>query len=369
MAFFAAGPGYSPAEMGGMWGRTPQTQGLDYLITNFMRSDTPTGIGTAAWSAPPQMWQGLLQAIRDGKVVVSDPQAWEMLAEKVPGTTPQTVGGAALTGAQPGAGGGGASGTDSALQDYYATITANAQAEQAARLAYQDWMMRTQDDRLAFEKANEAYRQTFEQAQFQYKKAQDQWALQQSAGFYEVDGQRQQTLAGVAQEAGLSGYYNGKPTFAREQHQDSTMMGLLGLGANLRGPANYSAYLRTLGSTPQGMRDVVNAAAGRYQMPGTSGATPGATYDPATVQSLLKDVTTGGASQQQEWSQALSGGLPAANQLNLRNYGLMSPSQKAMLLSAYEGSGQDPSDVQHQIEQSRPLGAAGGGGQTGTYRF
>ena len=523
MAFFAAGPGYSPSELGALWGKEPKTAGLDYIVTNFMRSDTPTGIGTAAWSAPQQMWLGLLDAIRRGVVVVSDPQAWEMLAEKVPGTTPQSVGGAALTGAQPGAGGGGTSGTDQALQDYYATLTANAQAMQAAQLAYQDWSMRTGDDRLAFEKANEAYRQTFEQAQFAYKQKQDLWNLQQSAGFYEVDGQRTPTLAGIAQQAGLTGYYNGAPTFAREQHQDSTMMGLLGLQANLRGPENYGQYLKVLGSTPQGMRDVVNAAAGRYTLPGTSGVTPGAQPTPVSLQSLLRDVTSGGYGAQAggapgwapppqgwgtagapgagggteyaggtpgfyppppertadganyaggtpgfyppppertadganyaggtpgfyppppertadgmnyaggtpgfypapdpsqkrrprtgrttpgaprasarrprsarwlavlgappaaggggaapaggiqgEWAQALSGGLPNPNQFNLKNYTRMSPTQRAMLLSAYESQGWEKADVQHMIQQSSPLGAVGTGGQTGTYRF
>ena len=115
------------------------------------------------------------------------------------------------------------------------------------------------------------------------------------------------------------------------------------------------------------MRDVVNAAAGRYTMPGTSGATPGASYDPATVQSLLKDVTTGGAGAQQEWSQALSGGLPAANQISTLNWGRMGPTQQQMLLSAYEGTGQDPNEVLHQIQQAAPTNIAGP--KAGSYRF
>jgi hypothetical protein len=106
--FFAAGPGYSPAEMGGLWGQTPQTQGLDYLITLFMRSDTPTGISTAAWSAPKAYWDGLADAIRRGIVRVADPQAWQMLGEK--GYSQQSIGGAALTGGQAGGTTGGTTG-------------------------------------------------------------------------------------------------------------------------------------------------------------------------------------------------------------------------------------------------------------------
>ena len=97
--FFAAGPGYSPAERGALWGKDAKTAGLDYLVTNFMRSDTPTGVGTAAWSAPQQYWDGLVNAIRQGIIVVSDPQGWAMLESKNPMYTPSNIGGAALTGA------------------------------------------------------------------------------------------------------------------------------------------------------------------------------------------------------------------------------------------------------------------------------
>jgi hypothetical protein len=363
MAFFANGPGVY-----GNWGHTPDTSGLDFIATLFLRSDTPTGVGTPAWSAPPAMWQALLNEIRRGRIVVTDPQAWQMLAERIPGTTPQSVGGAALnspTGLA-GTAGGGAGGTDSDIQDYYATLTANAQAMQAAQLAYQDWMMRTQDDAQAFAQAQQTYENTWNEQMFGYQQQKDQWALQQSAGYFEVNGQRTPTLAGIAQEAGLTGRYNGAPTFAREQYETSTMQNLLGLQAQLRGPQNYSQYLKVLGSTPQGMRDVVNAAAGRFQMPSTSGVTPGQQTRPADVQGLVNDVATGGANAQQEWAQALSGGLPNPNQFNLRNYTRMAPTQQAMLMSAYEGEGWEPADVQHMIQQSSPVGT---GGQTGSFRF
>jgi hypothetical protein len=350
------------------WGQGDQAgTGLDYIANLFLRSDTPSGIGTPAWSAPDAYWQGLAQQIAAGTIQPTA-RGWQALAAK--GYTPQKIGGAATQQEASVGGAGGAGGPDSALQDYLASIQANAQAMQAAQLAYQDWVMRTGDDQLAFEKANEAWRQKFEEVQFDYKKQQDQWNLQQSAGYFEVNGQRTPTLAGIAQEAGLTGMYKGAPTFAREQYQSGVMQNLLGLQAGLRGPENYAQYLKVLGSTPQGMRDVVNAAAGRFQMPSTSGVTPGQQTRPADVQSLLRDVTSGGAQAQADWTSALSGGLPNPNQLNLRNYSAMSPTQRSMLMSAYEGEGWDPRDVQHMIQQSSPVGAVGGGGgMTGAFRF
>jgi hypothetical protein len=80
------------------WGQTPETAGKDYIATLFLRSDTPTGIGTPAYGAPAAFWQGLIEEIRAGRIYVKNPQAWQMLAEKVPGTTPQSIGGAATGG-------------------------------------------------------------------------------------------------------------------------------------------------------------------------------------------------------------------------------------------------------------------------------
>ena len=334
----------------------------------FVRSDTDSGLGSPNvpdWAKPL-----LLEAIQSGRLTPT--ARGQQYLQQVLGIAPQQYGNK-VTGNLPGAqtgtmgGGGGASGSDKALQDYYASITANAQAMQAAQLAYQDWYQRTQDDKFAFEKAKEAWSQTFQQAQFDYKQKQDRWALEQSAGYFTLDGQRTPTLAGQLQEANLTGRYNGAPTFQREQFEANQMQGLLGLQAGLRGPENYSQYLKVLGSTPQGMRDIVNAAAGRFTMPSTTGVTPGQGTNAADVQSLLRDVTSGGAQAQQEWQQALSGGLPNPNQINTAAWSRMLPTQQKMLLSAYEGSGWEPSDVQAMIRQASPESFAGG--STGTFRF
>lgn len=78
------------------WGQTAETAGKDYIATLFLRSDTPTGIGTPAYSAPAAMWQGLADEIKAGRVYVKNPMAWQMLQEK--GYTPQNIGGAATGG-------------------------------------------------------------------------------------------------------------------------------------------------------------------------------------------------------------------------------------------------------------------------------
>ena len=60
-------------------------------------------------------------------------------------------------------------------------------------------------------------------------------------------------------------------------------------------------------------------------------------------------------------------GGSAANQISTLNWGRMGPTQQQMLLSAYEGTGQDPTEVLHQIQQAAPTNIAGPRG--GTYRF
>lgn len=350
----------------GNMGQTNDTKGMDYIANLFGRPDAGTsGISTAAWSAPKEYWAGLADAVQRGVVKAS---TFGLKALAAQGFNVSPPGGPVDLGG--GAGGaGGAGGGDSALQDYLATITANEQAKQAAALAYQDWYMRTQDDEQAFQHAQQEYENRWTETMQKYQEQKDQWTLQQSAGYFDVNGVRTPTLQGIAQEASLTGMYQGKPTFQREQYETGTMQNLLSLQAGLRGPENYAQYLKVLGSTPQGMRDVVNAAAGRFQMPSTTGMTPGQGTNAADVQSLLRDVTTGAPNAQADWSSALSGGLPAPNQISLQNWSKMMPTQQKMLLSAYEGAGWDTNDVLKQLQQASPVGAVGGGGTTGAFRF
>jgi len=196
----------------GNMGQTDATRGMDYVANLFGRPDAGTsGISTAAWSAPDQYWKGLADLVQRGVVKAS---AFGLKALAAKGYTVQPPGGpvdlgssgrtAGTAGGAAGSGGG-QSGSDRALQDYYATITANAQAMQAAQLAYQDWMMRTQDDEQAFQHAQQEYENKWQEQMQKYQEQRDQWTLQQSAGYFDVNGVRTPTLAGIAQKAAITG--------------------------------------------------------------------------------------------------------------------------------------------------------------------
>src|SRR5436190_97785 len=81
--------------------------------------------------------------------------------------------------------------------------------------------------------------------------------------------------------ANTTGYYEGNPTLEREKFQAGTATDYLKLISGLRGPADYGQYLRVLGSTPGGLRDLVSSAAGKYA-PG-AGASTGVAPTPVTL--------------------------------------------------------------------------------------
>lgn len=136
----------------------------------------------------------------------------------------------------------------------------------------------------------------------------------------------------------------------RETQRDQTGLTLLGLAAQLRGPRNAFQYLRTLSGTPQGFKDVVSAVAGKYKLPGFGGAS-GEQPVPASLEGLVNDITggpnptTGTAGQYT---------LPAPNKINAANYAKLLPSQRDVLMSAYEDAGYIPADVQQEFLNSLP---------------
>jgi hypothetical protein len=358
----------------GNMGKIPGTEGLDYIATLFGRSDTPSGIGTPAWNAPKQYWDGLAQAIAKG-VVTPTNRGWAALQAK--GYTPQQVGGAAVqqaasVGVQPtgagasgsSTGAGGAQG-GTATQNALASIAASQAADQAARLAYTSWQMRTGDEQLAMQKAQQAWTQTFQEkqaeasalgtyggqqtqqaqqqafaqemsrAQFQFQ--QDQAELAQRLAEAGLTGtyQGQATMAKLQQdfqqrmtelqsrmtEAGLTGTYNGQQTqqaqqqawsqgFQQQQADRSTGMGLLQLQSSLSGPRDWAKYWQLSASAPQGMTSALQSLAGQYNFAPGAQGTPGA----ATLQSRTADLLSGGQlgqGGQQQPAQPTAGGDPA----------------------------------------------------------
>lgn len=154
----------------------------------------------------------------------------------------------------------------------------------------------------------------------------------------------------------------GTPTLARQQFEASTATDYLKLISGLRGPSDYVQYLKVLGSTPGGLRDLVGAAAGQYR-PAT-GASTGVATTPASLGGLIGDATSGGAggTTYGQYMQQTAG-LPLPNQISSAAYNAFTDSQKQLLLGAYEAQGWNPADVADLYKQSLPryAGPAGTG--------
>jgi hypothetical protein len=385
----------------GNMGQTDATRGLDYIANLFGRPDAGTsGISTAAWSAPPAYWQGLAQAVQNGTVKASE---FGLKALAAKGLNVQPPGGAVTispTGQVTGGGAGGAGSTQNAL----GSIAASQAADQAARLAYTQWSMRLGDEKLAMEKAQEAWSETFQQEQqkwaqqyqtagltgqlggqdtlaklnqeFQQRMAQAQLELNRAGLTGTLEGQKtlqalQQEFTQRATEAGLTGQYNGQETLAAQQQRwqqgyqqqqadRSTGMGLLQLQSTLSGPRDWAKYWQLSASAPQGMTSALQSLAGQYNFaPGGQG-TPGA----ATLASRTQDLLSGGQlgqGGQQQTAQPTAGGDPAQSgtvpnpwQFNLQNYARMAPSLQQGVLGGLEASGLYGPDVEAQLRAAAP---------------
>jgi hypothetical protein len=399
----------------GNMGQTAATKGLDYIANLFGRPDAGTsGISTAAWSAPDSYWQGLAQAVQAGTVQASDFGLKALAAKGHPVNPPGGAVTISPTGQVTGGGTGG-TGAAGSTQNALASIAASQAADQAARLAYTSWQMRTGDEQLAMQKAQQAWTQTFQEkqaeasalgtyggqqtqqaqqqafaqemsrAQFQFQ--QDQAELAQRLAEAGLTGtyQGQATMAKLQQdfqqkmtelqarmtEAGLTGTYNGQQTqqaqqqawsqgFQQQQADRSTGMGLLQLQSSLSGPRDWAKYWQLSASAPQGMTSALQSLAGQYNFaPGGQG-TPGA----ATLQSRTADLLSGGQlgqGGQQQTAQPTAGGDPAQSgtvpnpwQFNLQNYARMAPSLQQGVLGGLEASGLYGPDVEAQLRAAAP---------------
>jgi hypothetical protein len=249
-----------------------------------------------------------------------------MLAQKNPAYTPQNIGGAALTGGVPpgGATGTPGAGGDTGLTNYYAQMAAVQQANQAMQQAYSEWTMATGDEKLAMEKAQQVWKNTFDQASLtgQYNGQQTQAA------------QQQQWAQGFA-EKGL---------------QQSGAISLLDLQSRLQGPQDWLKYQQLNASTPQGLQSALGALAGNYNLAGSNAqGTPG----PATLTSRIGDLTSNAQGQAAPAAPG-TGELTSPNQFALRNWAAMSPSQQKMVVGLYGGAGYDQEDFLKQIQNAAP---------------
>lgn len=167
-----------------------------------------------------------------------------------------------------------------------------------------------------------------------------------------LDPRYQQELLKTRGYVFYAGENASSPTLAAQTAQSQTALGYLNLIGNLRGPADYGQYLRVLGSTPGGLRDLVSGAMGQYT-PAT-GATTGAAPTPAALGSVQSDVTgAGGATNFADYTAAAQN-LPRPNQISPAAWNAYTDSQKQLLLGMYESTGYRPQDVLDLYKQSLP---------------
>ena len=277
-------------------------------------------------------------------------------------------------------------------------------ANNAAQQAYYQGMLRYNNDTLAFDKAKEAFSEEIQKAGLTgtWQGAPTQAAMQYYAGAFgnwATPTSGQQTLASQQQAftqaqnlASMYGQYYapgqtptaGMQTQAAQQqafNQWAAAQGLaqsqwqqqqdaaqkyLSLLSGLRGPANYAQYMNVLGSTPQGLQDLVRAASGQY-IPG-GGATSGTQPTPANLQSLYQDATGQGLAQQQQQLQAAQNTLVAPNQMAPQTWANLAPSQQQMLQSIWESQGYTADDTKALFSQSLPKYASQASG-AGSFRL
>jgi len=348
----------------------------------------------------------------------------------------------------------------------YANLTATQMvlnsAQAKANQAYLNSRLQLDNDTLAFQKATQAFNETIATAQqtgmFNGQPTQaalTNWAQLYGTAQAPTPGQEtlasqlqtanqlgtyngQQTLASQLQQANMLGTYQGQQTLAANQQQfgqwaqaqqlsqtqwqqqQQAAQAYMQMMAGLRGPADYAQYQKVLGSTPQGMTDLVRAAAGQY-MPG-GGATTGVAPTPVTMQSFYNSLTGGqqpstqqmmqgfqqpggqtqaaqpaagmawdptqaqgawnaGANPQlqqyqganapggtQQNAQATMSSLVAPNQMAPQTWANLTPSQQQMLLGTWESQGYTQDDAKALFSQSLPKYASQSSG-AGSFRL
>jgi hypothetical protein len=206
------------------------------------------------------------------------------------------------------------------------------------------------DEKLAMQKAQEAWQRTFDEA-------------------------KQRFTEGVT-AAGLTGTYQGADTLAKQQQlwsqgfqergqQQAGALSLLQLQAGLQGPKDWARYAQLSQSTPGGLQDALRALAGNYQIAGSQAqGTPG----PATLQSRIGDLTstTGGAPTQATGQGAGDYALRSPNQFNLASWSALPTSQKAMVTGLYGAAGYDENDFLQALQNAAPRYS---GPSAGTLRY
>ncbi|HXI17768.1 MAG TPA: hypothetical protein VNM48_15510, partial [Chloroflexota bacterium] len=239
----------------------------------------------------------------------------------------------------------------SAYEQSLADAAATAAAGDAAKIAYQNAVLRGADDDRALRAAQQAWSQTFTEKQstqaqdyqgkqFQFQQEQAAQAQAQQARQFQF--QQEQNTQAQAQQARQNQFQQEQEANRVTQGNNQTALGVLNMNAGMAGkPSSYLSYLKTLGNTPQGLTSLVNGLAGRFNLASSQGSAPGSTYEPMSVATLMRDMNTtpaGGVPLD-----ATNAVLPAGNQWNAKTVGILqkSPTQWGMLEGLYGQTGRD----------------------------
>jgi hypothetical protein len=172
-----------------------------------------------------------------------------------------------------------------------------------------------------------------------------------------------QTLASIKQQADIVAQQAATAQAATTQNNTATQQ-YLTLIAGLKGPQDYGNYLRTIGSTPNGLSDLVASASGQYRP--ASGATTGVAPQGATLGGLMNAGATGVSGAAPAAAAAAGGGttyadymqqaaaLPPPNQISPAAWNAYTDSQKQMLTGMYGQQGYTTQDVADLYKQSLP---------------
>lgn len=154
-------------------------------------------------------------------------------------------------------------------------------------------------DKFAWEKAENAWEQTFKEATLTgtYQgKPTTQWLMDQARLTGSYNGER--TLEGKLTDAQIkdmndkmklandqfiaatTGYYGGQKTFDREKFEAAQALEGWKFISTLSGPQNAFKQARAIASMPGGVNQMMDAFAGRYMMPGSSAVGSGGGGNP-----------------------------------------------------------------------------------------
>ena len=298
-------------------------------------------------------------------------------------------------------------------------------ANNAAQAAYNQGMLKFNNDKLAFDMATQAFNNAISAAgltgTFQgnptipamqsYANLFGTWGVptqgQQTLGAQQQGFNQQQALAqmygqyyapgqtptaGMTTQAAQQQAWNQqmdaqKQALAQWSAQQGAAQDYLKMMAGLRGPADWIQYQKVLGATPGGLQDLAAAAAGQY-IPG-GGATTGVQPQAVTLQSFVNSATGGQLGGQQQGAQqsgapagsmappigsnadqttAFQNSLVAPNQMAPQTWANLTPSQQQMLLGTWESQGYTQDDAKALFTQQLPKYASQTGG-AGSFRL